>query len=188
MAQTAFHRIEATPEETSLRLRSVTQFETLAIPHVDALYNFARWLVKSDGDAEGLVQETYLRALWSFGSFQLDTNFRAWLFRILHNTFLTSSKRLPTGSWDSPDSEVGGPDLTVENEPPETILIKHLNSEQIQRALDALPDVYRETILFCDVENLSYCEISEALSIPIGTVMSRLTRGRKAIRNHFEAH
>jgi RNA polymerase sigma-70 factor (ECF subfamily) len=184
MTQTALDCIEVTSEEssTSVRLRSVTQFEELAIPLVDSVYNLARWLVQSDHDAEDLVQETYLKALRSFRTFQLGTNFRAWLFRILRNTFLSSRKGLPAGSLVSLDSNEDGPDLLVENETPETILMRHVNSEQIQRAIDDLPGNYRESILLCDVEKLSYLEISELLSIPVGTVMSRLARGRKAIR------
>jgi RNA polymerase sigma factor (sigma-70 family) len=184
MTQTALDSIEVTSEETStsVRLRSVTQFEELAIPLVDSVYNLARWLVQSDHDAEDLVQETYLKALRSFRTFQLGTNFRAWLLRILHNTLLSSLKRLPAGSFVSLDLNEDGPDLVVENETPETILMRHVNSEQIQRAIDDLPDNYRESILLCDVEKLSYLEISELLSIPVGTVMSRLARGRKAIR------
>jgi RNA polymerase sigma-70 factor (ECF subfamily) len=188
MKQNAFDCIEVTLEEasTSVRPRSVTQFEELAIPLVDSVYNLARWLAQSDHDAEDLVQETYLKALRSFRTFQVGTNFRAWLFRILRNTFLSSCKGLAAGSLVSLDSDEDGSDLAVENETPETILMKYVNSAQIQRAIDDLPNIYRETILLCDVEKLSYCEISAILSIPIGTVMSRLARGRKALRRSLQ--
>jgi RNA polymerase sigma factor (sigma-70 family) len=169
--------------QTSLESSSVAEFEKLAIPLVNSAYNLARWLVRSDHDAEDLVQETYLKAFRSFRSFQLGTNFRAWLYRILRNTFLSSINRPPAGSLVSLDSDEEKSDLAVENETPETILMRHVASEQVQHVIDELPHVYREALLLCDVEKMSYREISEILSIPIGTVMSRLARGRLAIRN-----
>jgi RNA polymerase sigma-70 factor (ECF subfamily) len=184
MKQNALDCIGMTPEETrtSLRNPSISEFEELAIPLTNSAYNLARWLVQSDHDAEDLVQETYLKAFRSFRSFQLGTNFRAWLYRILRNTFLSSRNRSSAGSLVSLDSDEEKSDLAVENETPETILMKHVASEQVQRVIDELPHVYREALLLCDVEKMSYREISEILSIPIGTVMSRLARGRQAIR------
>ena len=177
--------IGMTPEETRISLRNlpVSEFEELAMPLVNSAYNLARWLVQSDHDAEDLVQETYLKAFRSFRSFQLGTNFRAWLYCILRNTFLSSCNRLAAGSMISLDSDEEGADLPVENETPESILMKLVNSQQVQRAIEDLPNIYRETLLLCDVERMSYREISKALSIPIGTVMSRLARGRKAVRD-----
>lgn len=160
----------------------VSEFENLAMPHTNSAYNLARWLARNDHDAEDLVQETYLKAFRNFRSFQLGTNFRAWLFRILRNTFLNSRAGLTAASTVSLDLDEEGLDLAVERETPETILMKQVNSDQIQRAIDDLPHVYRETLLLCDVEKMSYREISEILSIPIGTVMSRLARGRKTLR------
>ena len=172
-----------TGTEATKENQPVSEFEKLAMPLVNSTYNLARWLARNDHDAEDLVQETYLKAIRNFRSFQLGTNFRAWLYRILRNTFVNSRTSLTATSTVSLDSEEYGPDLVVESETPETILMKHVNSEQIQRAIDDLPIIYRETLLLCDVEKLSYREISEILSIPIGTVMSRLARGRKAVRN-----
>jgi len=185
MKQNALDGIGVTPEKTrtSLGNPSVSEFEELAIPLVNSAYNLARWLVQSDHDAEDLVQETYLKAFRSFRSFRLGTNFRAWLHCILRNTFLSSRNRPPAGSLVSLDADEEKADLAVENETPETILMKHVASEQVQRVFDELPHVYREALLLCDVEKMSYREISEILSIPIGTVMSRLARGRQAIRN-----
>ena len=100
------------------------EFEKLATPLFDSLYNFARWLVRNQGDAEDLVQETYRKALLSFGSFQPSTNFRAWMFRILKNTFLSSCSRLERRMTVAMDSEQDGPERAVETETPETILIK----------------------------------------------------------------
>lgn len=156
------------------------QFAELAMPLVDSAYNLARWLMRSDQDAEDLVQETYLKALRSFGSFQPGTNFRAWMYRILRNTFLTARTGPRAASTVSLDSEEA-PELAVENETPETILMGHLNSELLQDAIDDLPVHFRETLLLCDIEEMSYREIAEILSIPIGTVMSRLSRARKLV-------
>ncbi len=157
-------------------------FEELAMPLFDSLYNFARWLVHSSNDAEDLVQETYLKALRSFASFQPGTNFRAWMFQILKNTFLSSCSKLERRMTVAMDSEEAGPELAVDTETPETILMNRSNSQLVQRAIDDLPVHYRETLLLCEVEEMSYQEIAEILSIPIGTVMSRLARARKAVR------
>jgi len=158
-------------------------FEELAMPLFDQLYNFAHWLTQNRDEAEDLVQETYAKALKGFSSFQLGTNFRAWMYRILRNTFLTSRTGLRATSTVPLDSEEDGPELAVENETPETILMKRSDSQLVQSALDDLPVHYREILLLCEVEEMSYQEIAETLSIPIGTVMSRLSRARKTLRN-----
>jgi RNA polymerase sigma-70 factor, ECF subfamily len=157
-------------------------FEELAMPLFDSLYNFARWIADGSDDAEDLVQETYLKALRSFASFQPGTNFRAWMFRILRNTFLSSRTKFERRMTETLDSEEDGPELAVETETPETILINRCNSQLLQRAIDDLPVHYREALLLCEVEEMSYQEIAEILSIPLGTVMSRLARARKAVR------
>ena len=158
-------------------------FEELAMPQFDSLYNFAHWLVHNSSDAEDLVQETYLKALRGFASFQRGTNFRAWMFQILRNTFLSSRSKLDRRMTVAMDSEEDGPELAVDTETPEMILMNRSNSQLVQRAIDDLPVHYRETLLLCEVEEMSYQEIAEILSIPIGTVMSRLARARKAVRN-----
>jgi len=160
-------------------------FEDLAMPLFDQLYNFARWLTQNREEAEDLVQETYAKALKGFSSFQLGTNFRAWMYRILRNTFLTSRTGLRAASTVPLDSEDDGPELGVENETPETILMKRSNSQLVQSAIDDLPVHYREALLLCEVEEMSYQEIAETLSIPIGTVMSRLSRARRTLRDHL---
>lgn len=160
-------------------------FEDLAMPLFDQLYNFARWLTQNREEAEDLVQETYAKALKGFSSFQLGTNFRAWMYRILRNTFLTSRTGLRATSTVSLDSEDDGLELGVENETPETILMKRSNSQLVQSAIDDLPVHYREALLLCEVEEMSYQEIAETLSIPIGTVMSRLSRARRTLRDHL---
>ena len=160
-------------------------FEDLAMPLFDRLYNFARWLTQNREEAEDLVQETYAKALKGFSSFQLGTNFRAWMYRILRNTFITSRTGLRAASTVPLDPEDDGPELGVENETPETILMKRSNSQLVQSAIDDLPVHYREALLLCEVEEMSYQEIAETLSIPVGTVMSRLSRARRALRDHL---
>jgi RNA polymerase sigma factor (sigma-70 family) len=167
---------------SSLDDRPLATFEELATPLFDSLYNFAHWLVRNSNDAEDLVQETYLKALRGFASFQPGTNFRAWIFQILRNTFLSSCSKLERRMTIEMDSEEGGVELAVDRATPETILMNRSNSELMQRAIEDLPVHYRETLLLCEVEEMSYQEIAEVLSIPIGTVMSRLARARKAVR------
>jgi RNA polymerase sigma-70 factor, ECF subfamily len=157
-------------------------FEELAMPLFDSLYNFARWLVHDSSEAEDLVQETYLKALRSFASFQPGTNFRAWIYQILRNNFLSSRSTLERRMTVAMDSEEDGPELAVDTETPETILMDRFSSQRVQRAIDGLPVHYREALLLCEVEEMSYREIAEILTIPIGTVMSRLARARKAVR------
>jgi RNA polymerase sigma-70 factor, ECF subfamily len=161
-------------------------FEELAMPLFDQLFNFARWLTQSREEAEDLVQETYAKALKGFSSFQLGTNFRAWIYRILRNTFLTSRTGLRATMSVPLDSEEDGADLAVESVTPETILLAHASGELVQSAMDTLPVHFREILLLCDVEEMSYQEIAETLSVPIGTVMSRLSRARKALRGRLQ--
>jgi RNA polymerase sigma-70 factor (ECF subfamily) len=158
-------------------------FEELAMPLFDQLYNFAHWLTQNRDEAEDLVQETYVKALKGFSSFHMGTNFRAWMYRILRNTFLTSRTGLRVTSTVPLDSEEDGPELAVENETPEAILLRRSNSQLVQGAVENLPVHYREILLLCEVEEMSYQEIAETLSIPVGTVMSRLSRARKNLRD-----
>jgi RNA polymerase sigma factor (sigma-70 family) len=157
-------------------------FEELAMPLFDSLYNFARWLGRNENDAEDLVQETYLKALRSFASFQPATNFRAWIFQILKNTLLSSRSRLERRMTVALDLEEGFPVLPVTSATPESLLIERSGNEAVRCAIEQLPVIFREVILLCDVEDASYREMAEILSIPIGTVMSRLARARKAVR------
>jgi|SRR5271155_1208315 len=158
-------------------------FEELAMPLFEQLYNFAHWLTQNREEAEDLVQETYAKALKGFSSFHAGTNFRAWIYRILRNTFLTSRTGLKATMTVPLDPEEDGPELAVERDTPETILFERSDRELLQRAIDELPVYFREILLLCEVEEMSYQEISATLAIPIGTVMSRLSRARRALRD-----
>jgi len=162
------------------RLPAAT-FEDLAMPLFDQLYNFAHWLTQNTAEAEDLVQETYAKALRGFSSFQSGTNFRAWMYRILRNSFLSSRTGLKTSVVLDPEDREDA--LQKETATPESILIEQENREVVQQALGELPLHFREVLLLCEVEEMSYQEISETLMIPIGTVMSRLFRARKALRD-----
>ena len=163
-------------------------FEELAIPLFDQLYNFAHWLTQNRDEAEDLVQETYVKALKGFSSFQLGTNFRAWIYRILRNTFLTSRKGLKvtmTVPLDF-DQQEEAPEPAIEYDTPETLLLARSSHESLQRAIDELPVYFREILLLCEVEEMSYQEIADTLAVPIGTVMSRLSRARQTLRNQLQ--
>lgn len=160
---------------------SPEEFERLAMPLFDALYNFARWLARDQSEAEDLVQETFAKALRGFASFEPGTDFRAWMFRILRNTFLTSRTGLRakmTVPLEPEDEE----SKAVNWETPEALALALATRQALQFALEQLPVAYREVILLCDVEEMKYQEIAEVLAIPIGTVMSRIARGRKLLR------
>ena len=155
-------------------------FADLALPLFDQLYNFARWLTQDTAEAEDLVQETYAKALRGFSSFQAGTNFRAWIYRILRNSFLSSRTGLK--STVPIDEEMDQSVLPAEMGTPESILIDRANRELVQQGMAELPVHFREILLLCEVEEMSYQEISETLAIPAGTVMSRLSRARNALR------
>ncbi len=162
-------------------------FDELSLPLFDALYNFARWLAGRDADAEDLVQETYLKALRSFSTFQPGTNFRAWIFRILKNTFLTSrvsAQHRFTALLSSDEALANVPSAFPD---PGTILMNRVRLDAVHTAMQALPADFREVLVLCDLKEASYRETAQALSIPIGTVMSRLARARKALRESVHA-
>ncbi len=162
------------------RRTDAESFETLAMPMFASLYNFAHWLTHNREEAEDLVQETYLKALKGFVSFQPGTNFRAWIYRILRNAFLTSRSGLSvkmTVPLDGEEDPIGQPADT-----PEAVLLARADQHMVRSALERLPMQFREVILLCDIEEMSYQEIAEIVGIPIGTVMSRLSRARKSMR------
>ena len=152
------------------------------MPLFEQLYNFAHWLTQNREEAEDLVQETYTKALKGFSSFQLGTNFRAWMYRILRNSFLTSRTGLVATKTVPLDLDDDAPLMPTVADTPESILIERSSRELVQTAIAELPVHFREILLLCEVEEMSYQEIAETLAIPIGTVMSRLSRARQALR------
>jgi RNA polymerase sigma-70 factor (ECF subfamily) len=157
-------------------------FEQLAMPHFERLYNFACWLTHDREEAEDLVQETYTKALKGFSSFQPGTNFRAWMYRILRNAFLTSRTGLKAAATVPLDLEGEEENVPTVKETPESILLQRSDWQIVQQALEELPVAHREVLLLCDVEEMSYQEIAATLAVPMGTVMSRLSRARRALR------
>jgi RNA polymerase sigma-70 factor (ECF subfamily) len=154
------------------------------MPLFERLYNFAHWLTQDRQEAEDLVQETFAKALKGFSSFRQGTNFRAWMYRILRNTFLTSRTGLQATATEQLDLEGEGESLLpAVKETPESILLQRSDQLLVQVALERLPVTYREVLLLCEFEEMSYQEISATLAIPIGTVMSRLSRARRALRS-----
>ena len=153
------------------------------MPHFERLYNFACWLTHDRQEAEDLVQETYAKALNGFSSFQPGTTFRAWIYKILRNAFLTSRTGLKATVTVPLDLESEEGALPAVKETPESILLQRSDGQLVQQALEQLPVAYREVLLLCEVEEMSYQEISAALAIPMGTVMSRLSRARRTLRD-----
>ena len=166
-------------------------FADLAMEHMPSLYSAALRMTRSPADAEDLVQETYLKAYRAFGSFQAGTNLKAWLYRILTNTFINayrSRKRRPEQTeLDEVEDlylyrRLGGLEAAAAGRSAEEEVLDHFTETDVKDALESLPEQFRMAVLLADVEGFSYKEIAEILDVPIGTVMSRLHRGRKALQ------
>jgi RNA polymerase sigma-70 factor (ECF subfamily) len=171
-------------------------FEDLALPLLPSLYNVSFWLCRNAADAEDLVQETYLKSLRGFGAFEPGSNFKAWVFRILRNTYLTSRTGLAARNTVALEDELGDPynsgaalhpEGAIDHQTPEMNLIGLGDRAALQAAMEQLPPPLLEVILLCDVEDLKYKEIAAVLDVPIGTVMSRIARGRGALRELLKA-
>lgn len=170
-------------------LREVSPaFEAEALASLDSLYRAALRLTRVPADAEDLVQDTYLKAFRAAASFEPGTNLRAWLFTILHNTARNRARdrARDTVAIDSDIVERAGETAPASGraETPETLLLRETLAPELQRAIETLPEAFREAVWLRDVEEFSYAEIAEMLAIPVGTVMSRISRGRRAL---FEA-
>jgi RNA polymerase sigma-70 factor (ECF subfamily) len=155
-------------------------FEAEALPHFDDLYRTAVRVIGDRAEAEDLVQEAYLQAWKSFHRFELGTNCRAWLFKILFHVIHHHRRKWFNFKWVEDGEEHLKESLAYEPPIPEQI-----TDEDLLAALNQVPEAFREVILLVDVQEFSYKEISEILKIPIGTVMSRLSRGRQALRTHL---
>ncbi len=167
------------------------EFEEVALPHLDALFSLALALTRHRKDAEDLLQETYLRAFRFFDSYRAGTNIRAWLFRILRNAFINRyrSQKVRPEEVDFGKIEATYEQMIEEtflgrdpSPSPEEIILHRTLDGEVQEALDQLSEEYRVVVLMALLEEMSYKEIASALSIPLGTVMSRLHRGRKILQ------
>ncbi len=170
-------------------------FEDTAMPFVDALYNTAYRMTRNSEDAQDLVQETYLKAYRYYDKFTEGTNFKAWLFRILKNTFINSYRKRQAEPLRSAFDDI---EDTYENQirsdaksgilSPEEDILEDVLDEDVQRALDELPEDYRMVVLLADLEGFSYQEIADILEVPPGTVMSRLYRARRRLEDQMLAY
>jgi RNA polymerase sigma-70 factor (ECF subfamily) len=169
------------------------RFEAEALASVDGLYRVARRLARAPADAEDLVQETYLKAFRAADQFEPGTNLRAWLFTILHNTarnqvrdrardaVAADPETIERAANVAAASAVSSPGLAAPAATPEDLLLRDALDPEIQAAIDALPEAFRQAVWLRDVEEFSYAEIAAMLAVPIGTVMSRISRGRRLL-------
>jgi RNA polymerase sigma-70 factor (ECF subfamily) len=170
------------------------RFAELAMPYMDPLYSAALRMTRNPADAEDLVQETFLRAYRGFGGFKDGTNLKAWLYKILTNTFINTyraKKRRPeeTEFDDVEDfslyGRLRGLEAADAERTPETEVLDAMPEDAVKEALESLPEQFRMAVLLADVEGFSYKEIADIMEVPIGTVMSRLHRGRKQLQKRL---
>ena len=159
-------------------------FDRVALPHLDAAYNLARWLTRHDQDAEDVVQEAFMRAYQFFRGFHGDTG-RAWLLQIVRNTCYTwlAKNRLSAPSSATPEMLDA---MASSGENPATLIERNEDREILMRAIDGLPVEFREVVVLRELEELSYKEIARIVEIPLGTVMSRLARAREKLHEALD--
>ena len=171
----------------------VQRFEELALPHLDAAYNLARWLTRNDHDAHDVVQEAYLRAFRFFEGFHGD-NARSWLLAIVRNTcytWLQQNRGLHVNASLDELLDAGEADAVLaavepSEEGPEKLMLREDDKAMLNRALEQLPEEFREVLVLKELEDLSYREIAAVTGVPLGTVMSRLSRARKLLSKHLQ--
>ena len=164
----------------------LASFEDAVLPHLDAAHNLARWLTRSDSDADDVVQEAYLRAFKFFGGFH-GADGRSWLLAIVRNTCYTWMQHNRSPQFSVPlDDEME--DIESEDLDPEALLQQSQDTEIVRRALEELPVEYREVLVLRELEEMSYKEIAGITDLPLGTVMSRLARGRKRLQEALTKH
>src|SRR5713101_483130 len=184
-------RCDVEPEAKRAKTELTERFERDALPLLPGMYSAAFRLTPNASDAEDLLQETFLRAYRGFHQFQEGTNLKAWLYRNLTNTFINSYRKKQREPQTLPADEVEDwylySKMSEEGLEPsaEATVLESLPDEDVQEALSSLPDQFRVAVLLADVEGFSYKEIAEITGVPIGTVMSRLHRGRKALERRL---
>lgn len=176
-------------ESTSETLQKQRLFEEQALPLLDQLYGGAMRLTRNPQDAEDLIQETYLKAFSNFDSFKQGTNLKAWLYRIMTNTYINSYRKAKRRPVESSADELSDFQLYTTSghdytglESAEVEALKQMPDSEISEAMNDLPEDYRMVVYYSDVVGLAYKEIAEVMGTPLGTVMSRLHRGRKLLR------
>jgi RNA polymerase sigma-70 factor (ECF subfamily) len=173
------------PAPTSKKQR---EFQTEALPHADLLYNYALRTTFNPADAEDLVQETFFKAFRFWDSYEKGTNIRAWLFRIMKNAYINryrKEKKEPDFTeYDEAENPLFG-ESAAESTDLQEALNNTLLDDDVAKALSELPDEFRTVVILCDIEEMTYEEVAEFLDCPIGTVRSRLHRGRKLLRSRL---
>ncbi len=185
------------PRAPLLPAKRQAEFERQMLPHLDALYRTALGMTRNANDAEDLVQETFVRAFQFFDQFQGGTNARAWLFRILTNLYINTYRKKTREpervSYDELEdfflyNRLAHDESASRSGTPEQVIVEKVQVEAIRDAIENLPDEYRDTVILADLNDFAYQEIAQMLSIPIGTVRSRLSRGRRLVQKALWAY